>query len=173
MNTAKELSSLFIQLGRYSATDKLLNELLADYERLFGKTSFRLIEPLVNKGRILLAKGDYTEAANIANRVNQIAISIYGESSTKAAPTQKLLADMFYTLGDYEKAEININKAIASQEKQFTRNHIEVAKSISHLALIKFHKGDNKQQVEKLMLEGRDIMAAKLGKDNPQYAEVS
>src|SRR5690606_548743 len=74
--------------------------------------------------------------------------------------------------GDYEKAEDNLVKAIASQEKQFGRQHIEVAKSVSQLALIKFHKGDDRNTVEKLMLEARDIMAEKLGKDNPQYAEI-
>lgn len=172
LSTAKELSSLFIQLGRYSSTDKLLTTLIEDSEKLFGLNSLRLIEPLVNKGRILLAKGDYTEAEKTALRANQIAVATYGEASTKAAPTQKLLADIYYTLGDYDKAETSVTKAIQSQEKQFGRNHIEVAKSISQLALIKFYKGDDKKQIEKLMLESRDIMANKLGKDNPQYAEI-
>ncbi|HEY0768883.1 MAG TPA: tetratricopeptide repeat protein, partial [Sphingobacteriaceae bacterium] len=138
LTTAKELSSLYIMLGRYSITDKLLNALIEENEKLFGQNSIRLIEPLVNKGRILLAKGDYTEAEKTATRANQIAVSTYGDASTKSAPTQKLLADIFYTLGDYDKAETNVTKAIASQEKQFGRNHIEVAKSISQLALIKF-----------------------------------
>lgn len=172
LSTAKEMSSLFIQLGRYSMTDKLLTNLIAEYERLFGAKSLRLIEPLVNKGRILLAKGDYVEAEKTALRANQIAVATYGENSTKAAPTQKLLGDIYYTLGDYDKSENNVMKAITSQEKQFGRNHIEVAKSVSQLALIKFYKGDNKKEVEKLMIESRDIMAAKLGKDNPQYAEI-
>jgi CHAT domain-containing protein len=143
-----------------------------EYERLFGGNSLRLIEPLVNKGRIALAKGDYTEAEKIALRANQLAIKTYGDNSTKTAPTQKLLSDIYYTLGDLDKAEANVLKAIASQEKLFTRNHIEVAKSISQLALIKFYKGDNKQTVEKLMIESRTIMADKLGKENPQYAEI-
>jgi CHAT domain-containing protein len=172
LSTAKELSSLFIQLGRYSSTDKLLNNLITEYERLFGKNTLRLIDPLVDKGRILLAKGDYTEAERVASRSNQIALSIYGDNSTKTAPTQKLLADIYYTLGDYDKAEINVSKAITSQQKQFGRSHVEVAKSLSQLALIKFYKGDNKQNVEKLMIESRDIMANKLGKENPQYAEI-
>lgn len=172
LSTAKELSSLFIMLGRYSTTDKLLTNLIAENEKLFGQNSLRLIEPLVNKGRILLAKGDYTEAEKIALRANQIAVATYGDASTKSAPTQKLLADIYYTLGDYDKAEASVTKAIASQEKQFGRNHIEVAKSISQLALVKFYKGDDKKQIEKLMLESRDIMATKLGKDNPQYAEI-
>jgi len=172
LSTARELSTLFIQLGKYAETDKLLNNLITEYETLFGPASLRLIDPLVNKGRILLAKGDYTEADRVARRANEIAVKIYSDKSTKTAPTQKLLADINYTLGDYDKAEENLTKAIASQERQFGRRHIEVAKSVSQLALIKFHNGDDRKAVEKLMLEARDIMADKLGKDNPQYAEI-
>ena len=142
------------------------------YEKLFGTSSLRLIEPLVNRGRLTLAEGDYTAADKIAQRANQIAVTVYGEKSTKTAPTQKLLSEIDYLIGDYDNAETNILKAIASQEKQFGRQHIEVAKSLSQLALIKFYKGDDRQEVEKLMLESRDIMGNKLGKDNPQYAEI-
>lgn len=172
MSTAEELSSLLIQLGKYSQTEKLLTPLITEYEGLFGPTSIRLIDPLVNRGRILLARGEYTEAEKTAQRAYQSAVKTYTDNSTKTAPTQKLLSEIYYTLGDYEKAEDNIKKALASQEKQFGRNHIEVAKSLSQLALIKFYNGDNKAEVEKLMLEARDIMANKLGKDNPQYAEI-
>lgn len=172
LSTAKELSSLLIQLGRYSETNDLLDKLLLASETIFGRTSVHLIDPLVGKGRILLAKGDYTEAERIALQANQIAVKTYGDVSTKTAPTQKLLSDIYYTLGDFDKAEDNITKALNSQEKQFGRNHIEVAKSLSQLALIKFYKGDNRHNVETLMLESRDIMANKLGKENPQYAEI-
>ena len=172
LSAAEELTSLFIQLGRYSDADKLLQIQIPAYERLYGKNSLRLIEPLVNKGRISLAKGDYTDAEKTASRANQIAVSIYGIISTKTAPTQKLFSDLYYTMGDYEKAQANITNALASQEKQFGRDHIEVAKSLAQLALVRFYKGDNRNDVEKQMLEARDIIAAKLGKDNPQYAEV-
>jgi len=172
LSSAEELTALFIQLGRYPDADRLLKTQIPEYEQLYGKNSIRLIEPFVNRGRILLANGDYTEAEQTAINANQMALKTYGELSTKTAPTQKLLSDIYYTLGDYDKAEATIEKALASQEKQFGRNHIEVARSLSQLALIKFHKGDNKKEVEKMMLESRDIIAAKLGKDNPQYAEI-
>src|SRR5690606_11464990 len=171
-STAEELTPLFIQLGRFSEADKLLRKQVPEYERLFGFMSLRLIEPLVNKSQILLAKGDYTEAERTALRANQIAVKTYSEISTKAAPTQRILSDIYYTLGDYDKAETQILKALKSQEKQFGRNHIEVAKSLSQLALIKFHKKDNTKVIEKLLLEARDITVAKLGKENPQYAEI-
>src|SRR5690606_1005595 len=51
-SAAQELSSLYIQLGQFSQTDKLLNKLLEEYQRLYGPNSIRLIEPLVNRGRI-------------------------------------------------------------------------------------------------------------------------
>jgi CHAT domain-containing protein len=172
VSSAEELAALYIQLGRYSDAEDILEKQIPEYEKLYGLESLKLIEPLVNRGRIFLAKGDYPEAERIAMRANRIAVKVYGESSTKSAPTQKLLADIYYTLGDYDKAETSCVKAIASQEKQFTRMHIEVAKSLSQLALIKFYKGDNSQTVERLLLDARDIMATKLGKENPQYAEI-
>lgn len=170
--TARELSSLLIQLGRYSETEVLLNGLLAEYEKQFGVSSLRLIEPLVNLGRLTLLKGDYTEADKIAKRANDIAVKVYGETSTKTAPTQKLLSDIDYQIGDYEKAEDLILLALKSQEKQFGRNHIDVAKSLAQLALIKFYKGDDRKEVEKIIIEARNIVGERLGKDNPQYAEI-
>jgi CHAT domain-containing protein len=172
MATAREMSSLYIQLGRYAETETLLTYMLSEYEKQYGKNSMRLIEPLVNLGRLTLLKGDYTEADKIALRANDIAVSIYGEVSTKTAPTQKLLSDIDYQIGDYERAETNIRKALKSQEKQFGRNHIEVAKALAQLSLIKFYSGDNRKEVEKIMLEARDIIGTRLTKDNPIYAEV-
>jgi CHAT domain-containing protein len=171
-STNEELAPLLIQLGQFSRADNILTEQIPEYEKLYGPNSLRLIEPLINKGKILLANGDYTEAERVAQRARQIAVKTYSENSTKSAPAQKMLAEIFSTLGDYEKAEDQVEKALASQEKQFGRNHIEVAKSLAQLSLIKFHKGDNRKTVEKLLLEAQNIMAEKLGKENPQYAEI-
>lgn len=171
-STNAELTPLKILLGLYREADNLLNEQIPQYEKIYGPQSLRLIEPLIYKSQILLARGDYTEAERYASRANRIAIRTYSEKSTKAAPSQKILSDIYYTLGDYDKAEDEITKALESQEKQFGRNHIEVAKSISQLALIKFYKGGNRKQVESLLLEARGIMEDKLGKENPQYAEI-
>lgn len=171
-SASEELAPLLILLGKYSEAEKLIQEQIPHYEKLYGPQSLRLIDPLINRARILLARGDYTEAERNAQRANRIAIQAYSEISTKTAPTQKMLSDIYYKLGDFEKAEEQILKALASQEKQFGRNHVEVAKSLSQLAIIKFYKGDNKKHVESLMLEARKIVEDKLGKDNPQNAEI-
>ncbi|MEY4930735.1 MAG: hypothetical protein RI909_1459, partial [Bacteroidota bacterium] len=172
LNTANELSSLFIQLGRYSATQELLITLISEYEKLYGTSSVRLISPLINMGKLTLAKGDYTEATKIADRATKIATSVYGEKSTKSAPAQKLQSDIDYAIGDYENAEKNIVKALESQQKQFGRYHIEVAKSLAQLGIIKFYKGDKPSEIEKILAEAQDIMGSRLGKENPQYADI-
>jgi len=172
LSSQKELSTLQIQLGRYANVEDLLNILIPEYEKQYGNNSIRLIEPLVDRGLLTLAVGDYTEAEKIAQRANQIAVSVYGEKSTKTAPVQRLLSDIYYTIGDYDKAETNLEKALVSQESQFGKNHIEVAKSLSQLSLIRFYKGEKLADVEKVMLESLDIMGKRLGKDNPQYAEI-
>jgi CHAT domain-containing protein len=172
LSTAKELSSLFIQLGRYAQTEDLLDNLVTEYEKLYGKNSLRLVEPLVNQGRLALAKGDYTQAERLAQRANQIALSVYKETSTKTAPTQKLISDIDYIIGDYDNAERNILKAVRAQESQFGRQHVETARSLSQLSLIKFYKGDDKKEVEKIMAESRKTIGDRLGTDNPTYAEI-
>lgn len=170
--TAKQLTSLLILLGDYKKAEELLATLIPEYQKLYGSESLRLIEPLVNKGRLILAKGDYTEADKIAQRAYKIALAVYGDKSSKTATTQKLLGDIDYAIGDYDKAEENIQKALVSQERQFGRNHIEVAKSLAQLSLIKFYKGEDFAPVEKMMLEAQKIMGERLGTDNPQYADI-
>jgi tetratricopeptide (TPR) repeat protein len=172
MTTANELASLFIQLGRYSDTEPILDALIIEYEKLYGKQSLRLVEPLVNKGNLLLAKGDYTEADKVAQRCYQIAKDTYGDKSTRTAPSQRLLADLYFIMGDYQRSEENIMKTISSQQKQFGNEHIEVAKSLAQLAIIRFANGEDHKEIEPILIEARDIIGKRLGKDNPQYAEV-
>lgn len=170
--TAREMASLYIQLGRYNQTQELLDKLIAEYERLYGPSTARLIEPLVNRGYLLLAKGEYSDADKAAQRAYQISLKVFGDKSTKTAPSQRLLSDLYLTLGDYVRAEDFILKTIASQEEQFGRKHLEVAKSLSQLGIIRYAKGDQVRQIEKPLVESRNIISQVLGTDNPPYAEV-
>jgi CHAT domain-containing protein len=171
-NTREQLSNILIYLGRYTEPEKMLNSLITEYETIFGRESRRLIVPLLDQGRLYLLKGDYTKAEQQALRANKIAVKLYGENSTKTAPTQKLLADIYYSFGDYENSRSNLVKALRTQEARYGRNHIEVAKSLSQLALNMFYDGEDKGEIEKMMVEARDIIASKVGFSTPQYADI-
>lgn len=169
---ARDLSGLYIQLGRYSETNELIDNLVIEYERLFGQFTSRLIEPLVNKAQLQLAKGDYTDAEKIAQRAYKIALDVYGEKSTKSAIAQRLLADYYFTLGNYENSEQYILKAIQSQQAQFGKNHLEVAKSLSMLSLVRKERGDDPKTIMKTLSEARNIVAEQLGPETPPYSDV-
>ncbi len=169
---AEDLSSLYITLGRYSETEELLISLIHADEERYGATSRKLITPLVNMGQLELITGDYPDAEKTAVRANTIAQNIFGGNSSKLAPTLILLSDLYTSIGDYDKAENNIEKAIEIQREQFGYNHVDVGKSLTKLGIIKFHKGDNLKEVEKIMDEARNIIESKLGNRNPTYANI-
>lgn len=172
LSSSENLASLYITLGRYTATEKLNQQLLASYETRYGRNSRRLLNPLINKGRLQLIHGDYTEAEKTGQRAQVIAENIFTKNSSKTAPSLLLLSEIYVNIGDYEKAQSNIEKAIEIQEKQFGRDHVDVGKSIAQLGLIKFYKGDNIRDVEKLMIEAKEIILNKLGNRNPTYAKL-
>ena len=167
-----ELASLYITLGKYTETEALLDNLIKSYEKRYGTTSRRLIEPLINKGRLLLITGEYPEAEKVAMRAESIASSVYQEGSSKFAPIYLLLAEIHISIGDYEKAEGTIQRAIEIQRKQFGSDHVDVGKALKDLALIKFHSGDNIQDVDRIMEEAKSIIEEKLGNRNPTYAKL-
>lgn len=172
LNATEELASLYITLGRYTETERLLQKLISTYEVRYGRQSRRLVAPLVNRGRLKLIAGEYPEAEKTAQRALAIGESIFGSKSSKIAPSLLLLSEIYTSIGDYEKAQANAERAIKIQEAQFGREHVDVGNSITQLALIRFYKGDNLKEIEKLMDEAKNIIAGKLGTRNPQYANI-
>lgn len=170
--SSEDLASLYITLGKYSATEKLNQTLLNSYEIRYGKNSRRLLNSLNVKGHLQLIHGDYTEAEKTSQRALTIAENTFTKTSSKTTPSLLLQSEIYTSIGDYEKAQAVIQRAIEIQEKQFGRDHVDVGKSIAQLALIKFYKGDDLQEVEKLMLEAQDIVLNKLGNRNPTYANL-
>ena len=172
LNATEELASLYITLGRYTQTEKLLNQLIKTYEVRYGRNSRKLITSLVNQGRLQLISGEYTDAEKTAKRALGIAENTYGKHSSKIAPALLLLSEIYTSIGDYGKAQVNVEKAVEIQEEQFGREHVDVANSLTQWALIKFYKGDNPREIEKLMNEAKFIIANKLGTSNPQFANI-
>ena len=171
LSAEEELATLYIALGKYSATEEILVNVITQYEKVFGKESRNLINPLVDLSRLKMITGDYTEAEKIARWANSIALSIFGLNSTKTAKTFITLSEINIALGDYDKAYENISKAIKVEEGHFGREHITVAKSISQQALILFYQGGFNDKAHRLLEESLDIINKKLGNRNPKYAE--
>jgi len=167
-----DLGALFINIGRYSDATEILTESLKDKTNQFGNASRHLNTTLVANARLNLIKGDYTEAEQQARKANTIAVSIFGENSTKIVPSMLQLADVYTTIGDYEKAESLLKNAVRIQKEKFGPDHVDVGNSTSKLALVYFYQDKPLTQIQSLFQEAEKIIGKKLGSNNPTYAEI-
>ena len=166
------LADIYVKYGKITKTREALETVIGQYETLFGKESNRLIIPLLSYGNLQLVNGEYTEAEKSTRRAFNISVAQFGENSSRSAFCKKQLATIFTSLGDYKKALNNINSTISIQKKVYGNKHIEVAKSLSQLALIKFYKNEPPKTIEPIFDESKRIIADKIGNRTPMYADV-
>ncbi|MDH5598382.1 MAG: tetratricopeptide repeat protein, partial [Cyclobacteriaceae bacterium] len=168
-----ELVSLQIYLGKFSDSNENLNQILKEYRKLYGENSGKLVNPLINKGRLSLLLGEYTEAEKIAREANRIAVNIFGENSSKTAETLSLLGELYTLLGDYERAIQSINSAISIKKRKFGEEHITVAIDLAKLGTAKYYKGDPDTETEPILLSAKKIISEKLNEQNPRFADIN
>lgn len=166
------LADIYVKFGRISKTRDMLILILSDYQSLYGKESGNLIAPLLGLGNLQLVNGEYTEAEKTARRALNIAEAKFGSNSSRAAFCKKQLAAINASLGDYGTALNQINEVISIQKTVYGKEHIEVAKSLSQLALIKFYKNEPPSTIEPIFDESKRIVAAKIGNRTPMYANI-
>ncbi len=166
------LADIFVKYGRISKTKLLLIEIIKDYQALYGSESGNLIAPLLSLGNLQLVNGEYTEAQKTARKALSIADAQFGGNSSRTAFCKKQLAAIYTSLGDYKKALENINSVISIQKSVYGTDHIEVGKSLSQLALIKFYKNEPPNTIEPIFDEAKRIIADNIGDRTPMYADV-
>ncbi len=166
------LAGIYVKYGRISKTREMLFLIIADYEKLYGIESGNLIAPLLSLGNLQLVNGEYTDAEKIAQRALAIAEAKFGPNSSRAAFCKKQLAAINAALGDYGTALDQINDVISIQKLVYGAEHIEVAKSLSQLALIKFYKNEPPSTIEPIFDEAKRIVALKIGNRTPMYANI-
>jgi len=170
---SQELASVYMKVGEYGETEEILTKALKRNIELYGNDSRKLIIPMVDFGRLELIKGDYTKTEELARRALKISENVFGEESTKNAPAILLLGELYETLGDYDKSEEFYRRAISILENQFGRDHVDVAKSISKLAIVMFYKGhEDSQEIENLLFEAKQIIGKRFSTKSPLYADL-
>lgn len=167
-----DLGGLYTSIGRYSDAAELLTKSLKEKTSQFGANSRHLNQTLVLNARLNLIRGDYTAAEQQARKANTLAVSIFGDKSSKIVPSMLQLADVYTTIGDYEKAESLLKNAIDIQKKKFGPEHVDVGNSTSKLALVYFYEDKPLTQIQSLFQEAERIIGKKLGSNNPTYAEI-
>ena len=172
VNTIDELARLYIAMGKYAKTEKLLAKSLEEKNKKYGSESRKLIDPLTELGRLHYIKGTFTEAEKILQEALQLAVAAYGDSSTKTTSVRLLLAGVYTEIGDLKKARMLTQKALTIRKTRFGPSHIEVARAYAQLAGIRLLLKEDLDETEAMLKTAQQISTEKLGPGNPLYAEV-
>ncbi len=167
-----ELAEVYLDIGRYREAEKLIEADLKKKKKRYGSNSRHLNDPLILKARVKMILGDYTEAEKLAQEAYDIMYGIFGAESSKITPSLMTIAKINTVIGDYDHAIEELEEVIRIREEQFGRNHIDVARAVSDLALVKFYNQESIEEVEDLFLRSEKIIGRNLGASNPTYAEV-
>jgi CHAT domain-containing protein len=167
-----DLAGLYIEAERLVEAAEILRLSIISKSRDFGKESRKLNQAFILSSKLNLLKGDYAEAENFASRANDIMSGIFGETSSKVVPSMLALARVYQSLGDYEKAETQLQKSLVYQRREFGEDHVDVGKTLSELALVKFYQKAPLSETTALFQQAEQIIGKKLGQENPTYAQV-
>ncbi|MEQ9426177.1 MAG: CHAT domain-containing tetratricopeptide repeat protein [Cyclobacteriaceae bacterium] len=172
ISSDEDWAELLVNVGRFREAESIIRRLVRNTSRRYGSSSRFLVDPLTMQGRIDLIRGDYSSAQNNAQRANDLALEIFGNESSKNIASLNLLAEITTTIGDYDIAEKYVNEAIMILKNRYGDDHIDVAKAYSQLALIKYYRGEEIDEVSRLFTQAEGIIGEKLGSKNPTYAEI-
>ncbi|MFY0652721.1 MAG: CHAT domain-containing protein [Cyclobacteriaceae bacterium] len=172
IDTKDELAEVYLDIGRYNDAGKIIQEILRERSKQYSPDSRHLCEPMVLSSRHQMILGEYAKAEKLVQTAYNITLETFGETSTKITPPAVQLAKIYTTLGDYVKAETLLNSVIDIRTTQYGEQHVDVARAISDLALVKYYKNDDIYDVEDLFLKAEKIIRKQLGGSNPYYAEI-
>ncbi len=173
ITASQELASVYLKIGKYNETETILTKAIKQNSRQYGESSQKLIQPLVEFGRLQLIKGDYPKAEEYARKALHISETTYSKYSTKNVPATLLLGELYEAIGDYDKSEEFYLQSINILENQFGRAHVDVATTISRLAIVKFYNNsDSPEEIEKLLFEAKETIGKRFSTISPIYADL-
>jgi CHAT domain-containing protein len=173
ITASQELASVYLKIGKYNETEAILTKAIKQNSRQYGEKSQKLIQPLVEFGRLQLIKGDYPKAEEYARRALSISESTYSKYSTKNTPATLLLGELYEAIGDYDKSEEFYLQSINILENQFGRAHVDVASAISRLAIVKFYNNSGSpEEIENLLFEAKETIGKRFSTISPIYADL-
>lgn len=166
-----ELAFLYIKMEEIEKAKDILLRAEKLRKQRYGEESRFLINPYNQLARAFLFDGDFIKADEYVNKALDIATKEFGENALQTTESTTILAEINAAAGDYEKAKGEINRAIDILSKNYGRDNIIFASPLNELAIIRFLNGENLNDIEKQLLEVKEIISKALGTSNPLYAK--
>lgn len=171
-NTSGVLANIYFQIGKYSKSEKLINDELERVKSIYEIDTKHIIPLLVTLGELKLEQGNYTEAEQMAREALSLTHTIYGQNSSRSIPATILLAKISSAFGDFENSLTHLDKSKKLIVDKFGNDHIWMAEVYSRIGTNMLSKSENPQEIETLFNKAKDIIFDELDDQSPLYAEL-
>lgn len=149
--------------------EKLMAEILVQYEALYTENSDEFSSILYTYATIKYDQGNYIEAENILLRVLKLLEKTNSNENPVYPVSLTSLGRINHQKGDFAKAEIYFNQALENIKKKYGEANQSTAVAISDLASV-FFDNANYSKAEELYLQSSEITKNSLGENHTEYA---
>lgn len=166
------LAEVYINTGQYAEAERLLKSAIVSSEKKYGKNNRKTLDARLAWGRLKLLQGDYPGAIEMAALVEERSSAIFSKNSLKHAASLLLRAETSSYLGDHKQAASDMNRALQLYIAILGERHFEVAQVYARLAMVLFNDNSANPQAAQYLQQATNIIADRLGTENPTYAQV-
>ena len=161
-----EISQIYINQGKYSEAESLLNQALNIVKSSLGPDHPNVAVCMSNLGQVYLNQGKYSEAEPLLKQALNIVKSSLGPDHSEMARILNNLAMVYINQGKYSEAESLLNQALNIVKSSLGPDHPNVAVCMSNLGQVYLNQGKY-SEAEPLLKQALNIVKSSLGPDHP------
>ncbi|HET9299304.1 MAG TPA: tetratricopeptide repeat protein [Candidatus Polarisedimenticolaceae bacterium] len=165
------IGRVYLSLGLYEPSRKLLGEALATRQARASGPDALVAESLDHLGQVLKEKGEYGESEKNLRAALDMRRELFGGSHTEVADSLRNLSLLAQIRDDLKGAASLIEEALGIQRALLGERHPTVAKLMKDLAMVRLQSGDADAAATSLE-EALRIQRSTLPEDHPDVADT-
>jgi len=168
---ASNLTSLYIQTGRYSRAYRFLDFVLANDLKINGSKSLEYSFSLQVAGVLYVSSGQYDKAIEALNKSYEIRKPLVGEKNRELLRLKQILGTAYFKASKLSLSEQVLTEVLSDQKASLGTQNLDYALSQNDLAMVYYAKKDYRQAV-RLFEQSYDVKRKILGRYN-QFTATS
>jgi tetratricopeptide (TPR) repeat protein len=160
--TKLRLGEIYKQQNNFLEADPFFSEVITIYRKRYGNYHTETARALGYLGSYHIYQKSWEEAKDIIKESMQIRMIVLGENNTKTCISYVNYAEILMELGDLEKSQYYLEKALLIRTNKFGSNHQDVAYTLFGLGNL-FLKKENISEAKKNHQDAYEIRKIKLG----------
>lgn len=168
--SSTEMAELLIETGRYEEAEELLTKNIDLLTKKHDANYYQLVEPYAALGSLQLINGNFIEAEKSVSNALRITELNVSDTGSKYIRDEILLGDIYFNMGDYERADKTYRAALDKNISTFGPQHIVTGDLLIKQARVMLATKVSTDTVMTLLERAANIIKSAVGDYHPKYA---